>query len=61
MTITIEKFKKYENEWIALNEKTQKVVASGKNIAQVQKKAEKSKDKSIILKFIYPFNTYFAP
>lgn len=65
MTITAEKFRKYENKWVAFNEKTQEVVASGKGIADVQKKAEKArnkaKDKNIVLKFIYPFNTYFAP
>lgn len=61
MVISIEKFKKHENKWVALDEKTQKVVAADSDIAKVQHKAEKVGSKNIVLKFIYPFDTYLAP
>lgn len=61
MTITIEKFRKYENKWVAINEKKGTIIASGDSIIVVQKKAAKTKEKNVTLKFIYPFNSYFAP
>ncbi|MBI2639241.1 hypothetical protein HYW83_06680 [Candidatus Peregrinibacteria bacterium] len=63
MIITFEKFKDFQNQWVAINEATEEIVAFGKYIGDVQKKAEEvtDKDTPIVLKFIYPLNAYLSP
>ena len=63
MKITLEKFKDFQNKWVALDENTETIVASGKDLIQVQLKASKKSGKNapIVLKYIYPFNSYLAP
>lgn len=63
MIVTYEKFKQFEGKWVALNEKTQKVLCASTNLSNVQKQAEKkSKDKkNVVLQYILPFNRYIAP
>lgn len=62
MKITFRKFKDFQNKWVAIDEKTEQVVASGKTISDVQKKAaKKNKRRDIVLEYIRPFNSYLSP
>lgn len=61
MVITIKKFGKYEDKWVAVNKKTEKILASGKDIKEVTKKMKRWDAKTVIFKYIPPFDVYLAP
>ncbi|GEM_PF-6487456 len=65
MTISYKKFKDFEDKWVAIDERTESVVASGDSIGMVQKNAEKAvagkKDTKIILEYIPAFHLHLAP
>ena len=53
--------KKYGNKWVALDLKREKVIASGSDLGDVDKKAEKltnSQDKFILSRIPDPTKTY---
>lgn len=64
MIISQEKFKQYEESWIAMNSKTEEVLASGKSVIDVEKKLKKggsSGKRQIVYKYIGSFSKYIAP
>lgn len=61
MNITKEKFGKYEGKWIALDLKTEEILASGNDVLQVTKKLKKWESDKVLFKYIVPFNLSLAP
>lgn len=63
MVISFEKFKDYQDKWVAVDIKTGEVLVSAENIALLQPKAEKivKEHQKIVLKYIHPFDRRLAP
>lgn len=51
----------YVNKWVAVNKDESEVIASGKDIIEVEKKLEKNKQSVSHIKYILPFDKYYAP
>jgi len=51
----------YENKWVALDEKQEKVVLFADTLAKLQKKIVKQKSRSLAVMWVSPFDVYLAP
>lgn len=51
----------YENKWVALNNKQDKVVASANDLKNLHQKINKLKTKNVVLTWVPPFNVALAP
>lgn len=60
-TKLIQIHKKFQNKWVALNDKRNEVVAWGSNIKEVEDKLKKQKQSAYEIKYILPLNKKFAP
>ena len=63
MVISYEKFKDYQDKWVAVDIKTEEIVASAEDIASVQARAEKivKKNQKVVLKYVHRFDRRLAP
>ena len=62
MKISYNKFKDYEKQWVAIDTETDNVFDADNNVADLQKRLEKSKRdiESFVLFFVPSFHTYFV-
>lgn len=58
---TLEIYKKFQNKWVALNKKADRVLAVGSDIMEVERKLKKENLLAHEIKFILPIDRYFAP
>jgi len=52
---------KFQNKWIAVDNKRTKVIAAGKSISELSKKIKDSKEKNIIFSYVIPENRAYSP
>jgi len=53
--------KPFINKWVAFSENKKEIIASGKNIKDVEKKLEKDNRKASFIQFILPFDSHYSP
>ena len=51
----------YENKWVALNAKQDKVVLSAASLSGLQKKLMVQRDRDLVVTKVMPFDVYLAP
>lgn len=51
----------YENKWVALDKKREKVLFASKSLESLHKKLVKAKEKDVILHYVPPFDGYLSP
>ncbi len=51
----------YVNKWVALTADRKEVVASAKDLKQLDMKVKKAKFKDVIYHFVLPFDKSFSP
>jgi hypothetical protein len=63
MTKTSKLLLKYENKWVALNKKGDRVLASAKDAKVLSNKLDSMKVKrgDAVLTWVFPFNQSYAP
>ena len=61
MTISKEKFGKYEGKWVAMKKSDETVLASGKDIVDVSKKLKMKSYKGLVFFYVIPFKLSLAP
>jgi Family of unknown function (DUF5678) len=62
MNLTLlEKLKKYEDRWVALQKKTNEIVGSGKDAVEAKASAEKRGYADVILFRVLPFRGGYVP
>lgn len=54
-------YQKFSNKWVAFNKGKTKVLASGKNILEVEKQLSKEGKKAYEITFLMPHGYYFVP
>ena len=58
---TLAIYKKFQNKWVALNKKADRVLAVGSDIIEVENKLKKENLFAYEIKFILPLDRRFAP
>lgn len=53
--------KTYVNRWVALTSDRQKIVASAKNLKQLDIKVKKANFKDVVYHFVLPFDRFYSP
>ncbi len=53
--------KSYVNNWVALTADHKKVVASAKDLKQLDIKVKKANLKDVVYHYVLPFNRFYSP